>query len=54
MAYLVTSLPPQAAGRTWYRNYCLGAAAILALFFALPYTSAWLAFVNWFRSLPLT
>ena len=54
MAYLVNSLPPQAPGRTWYRNFCLGAAAILALFFAVPYTSAWLAFVNWFRSLPLT
>jgi hypothetical protein len=54
MAYLVNSLPQQAPGRTWYRNYCLGAAAILALFFAVPYTGAWLAFVNWFRSLPLT
>ena len=54
MAYLVNSLPRQAPGRIWYRNYCLGTAAILALYFAVPYTSAWLAFANWFRSLPLT
>lgn len=54
MLCLVISLPPQAPGRSWYRNYCLGAAAVLALFFVVPYTSAWLAFVNWFRVLPLT
>lgn len=54
MVYLVTSLPEQAPGRIWYRNYCLGAVAILALFFAVPYTAPWMAFVNWFRTLPLT
>jgi hypothetical protein len=54
MMYLVKSLPQHAPGRTWYRNYCLGTAATLALFFAVPYTSAWLAFANWFRVLPLT
>ncbi|HUF79805.1 MAG TPA: hypothetical protein VMN03_01620 [Burkholderiales bacterium] len=54
MSYLVNSLPPLAPGRIWYRNYCLGSVAILALFFVVPYTSAWLAFVNWFRVLPLT
>ena len=54
MVYLVRSLPPQAPGRIWYRNYCLGSVAVLALFFAVPYTGAWLAFVNWFRVLPLT
>ncbi len=54
MVYLVNSLPPQTPGRTWYRNYCLGTVAILALFFAVPSTAAWLAFVNWFRVLPLT
>jgi hypothetical protein len=54
MIYLVISLPRQAPGRNWYRNYCLGAVAILALFFAVPYTAPWMAFVNWFRVLPLT
>ena len=54
MVYLVNSLPPNAPGRIWYRNYCIGTVAILALFFAVPYTGAWLAFVNWFRVLPLT
>lgn len=54
MVYLVKSLPPQAPGRTWYRNYCLGTVAILGLFFVVPYTGAWLAFANWFRVLPLT
>ena len=54
MAYLVKSLPQQAPGRIWYRNYCLGTTAVLALYFAVPYTGAWLAFANWFRSFPLT
>lgn len=54
MVYLVKSLPAQVRGRTWYRNYCLGTVSVLALFFVVPYTSAWLAFVTWFRALPLT
>ena len=54
MVFLVKSLPAQVRGRTWYRNYCLGTASILVLYFAIPYTSVWLAFVNWFRVLPLT
>ncbi|MEO8506201.1 MAG: hypothetical protein ABI593_01070 [Betaproteobacteria bacterium] len=54
MALLVGSLPRSANGRTWYRNYCLGASATLALFFAVAHTSAWLAVVLWFRALPLT
>ena len=54
MALLVKSLKPQVPGRTCYRNYCIGTIATLALYFAVPYTGAWLAFVNWFRLLPLT
>lgn len=54
MVYLVNSLPPRAPGRIWYRNYCIGAVATLALYFAVPHAGAWLAFVNWFRVLPLT
>lgn len=54
MFYLVISLPPRAPGRIWYRNYCLGATAVFALFYAVPYTGAWLTFVDWFRALPLT
>lgn len=54
MAFLVRSLPPQVPGRSWFRNYCIGAATVLALFFAVPFAGAWLAFVNWFRVLPLT
>ncbi len=54
MVYLVKSLSQEVPGRIWYRNYCLGTVAILALFFAVPNTAAWLAFVNWFRVLPLT
>jgi hypothetical protein len=54
MVYLVKSLPSHTPGRNWYRNYCIGTAAVLALFFAVPYTGMWLAFVNWFRVLPLT
>jgi hypothetical protein len=54
MAVLVKSLPLQTPGRIWYRNYCIGTVAVLALFFPVPYTAAWLAFANWFRVLPLT
>lgn len=54
MALLVNSLPAHVPGRTWYRNYCLGTVATFATFFAVPYSAAWLAFVNWFRLLPLT
>lgn len=54
MALLVRSTPSFVEGRNWYRSYCIGTLAILALFFAVPYTSAWLVFVHWFRALPLT
>ena len=54
MVLLVRSLPAQVRGRTWYRNFCLGAVLALALYFAIPYIGVWLAFVNWFRALPLT
>ncbi|MEO7246130.1 MAG: hypothetical protein ABIX12_13415 [Rubrivivax sp.] len=54
MAYLVKSLPPQAPGRMGYRNYCLATVSILALYFAVPYTGAWVSFVQWFRASSLT
>ena len=54
MALLVRSLPAQVNGRSAYRNYCLGTVTTFVLFFAVPHTAAWLAFVHWFRALPLT
>ena len=54
MALLTWSLPVSAVGRSSYRNYAIGAVSILALFFAVPYTAGWLAFVHWFRALPIT
>lgn len=54
MAWLVASLPAHTPGRVCYRNYCLGAAAAFALFFAVPTTAPWRAFVSGFRALPLT
>jgi uncharacterized membrane protein YozB (DUF420 family) len=54
MVYLANSLPRAAPGRSAYRNYGLAAAVVLGLFFAVPYTGAWLLFVNGFRALPLT
>jgi hypothetical protein len=54
MVYMVKTLPQQVPGRSWYRNYCLGTAAVFALFFAVPYTDTWLGFVTWFRSIHLT
>lgn len=54
MALLLKSLPAAVAGRNEYRNYCVGAALSFALFFAVPTTNVWGAFVHWFRTLPLT
>lgn len=54
LAFMLRTLPAVARGRHWFRNYCAGAAVVLALFFAVPHTSAWLAFARWFRNLPLT
>ena len=54
MALLVMSLPAAAKGRNWYRNYCMCSILVLALFFVVPYTPAWLDFVQWFRDIPLT
>ncbi|MGE0439527.1 MAG: hypothetical protein AB7L66_03080 [Gemmatimonadales bacterium] len=41
------------AGRA-FRTFAVGATVVLALFFAVPRTGAWLAFGEWFRRLPLT
>lgn len=54
MVLLVKSLPRGTPGRNSYRGFCLGMAAVLALFFVIPYTGFWLGFVEWFRALPLT
>jgi len=54
MIHLLISLPRHAPGRTWYRNYCVGTVAVFILYFVIPYTGAWRAFVEWFRSVPLT
>lgn len=48
------TLPPGAAGRVAYRNFCIGTVAVLALFFVLPHSGVWAAFTRGFRALPLT
>lgn len=54
LAWLAGSLPAKAIGRTWFRNYAIGAVSTLGLFFVVPRMSAWLVVVRWFRDLPLT
>jgi hypothetical protein len=52
--FLWRTLPAGIAGRVAFRNFCVGTVAVLMLFFVLPHTGAWAAFVLWFRALPLT
>lgn len=52
--FLWRSLPAGAAGRTAYRNFCIGTVTVLALFFVLPHSGVWAAFTRGFRALPLT
>ena len=51
---LARQVPGPAAGRQSFRVFAGGAIVALALYFATPYSSSWLAFVAWFRSLPVT
>jgi uncharacterized membrane protein len=51
---MTRGLPPRLRGRSAFAGFAIGAAVALMLFFATPYSSTWLAFVRWFRSLPIT
>ena len=51
---LLWSTPPTTRGLPAFKGYTIGAIAVLALFFVVPYSRAWVAFASWFRSLPLT
>lgn len=51
---LSVTLPPGVRGRTAFHLFSVGTVAVLALYFAIPYSSIWLGFTQWFRSLPIT
>lgn len=54
LAGLLRSLPAGSPGRTAFRNFSAGTAAVLVGFFFIPPTAAWHAVAAWFRALPLT
>ena len=54
LSALYASLPATTQGRPTFAYFALGATAIFAGYFVVPYTSAWQAFATWFRALPLT
>lgn len=51
---LSASLPENAPGRAAFRAFAAGTVGALLLYFLTPYSSAWWAFMSWFRSLPIT
>src|SRR5690606_31575116 len=54
LAVLLASLPRNAPGRGHFA-WCAGiSTALFLLFFAIEHDRTWLAFVAWFRALPIT
>ena len=51
---LSTSLPRLCPGRRAFHVFAVVTVFALLLFFITPYSTAWFAFVSWFRSLPIT
>ncbi len=51
---LSVSLPRASRGRSEFQIFAAGTVIALLLFFATPYSTAWMAFVTWFRALPIT
>lgn len=51
---LAGSLPGNAPGRGGFLLFACATMSLFLLFFAIPYSQAWLAFVEWFRALPIT
>lgn len=54
LVVLAKSLPPALPGRRAFGVFAAGTIAALLLYFLTPYSAGWLAFVAWFRALPLT
>lgn len=51
---LARSLPAAATGRGGFVGFACGVVAALLGFFVVPHTAPWLAFVTWWRALPIT
>lgn len=51
---LSATLSRNAPGRSQFLAFVAGTTIALLLYFATPYSAAWLRFLAWFRSLPLT
>ena len=51
---LSSTLPRGTPGRRTFHAFAVCTVFALLLFFVTPYSTAWFAFVIWFRSLPIT
>ena len=51
---LLRSLPARAPGRGEFGAFTAATVAVLALYFATPYSATWLQWLQGFRSVPLT
>jgi hypothetical protein len=51
---MLISLPSGTRGKVAFQWFAICTITMLALFFVVPGTEAWLAFAEWFRELPLT
>ena len=54
LVILLRTLPRSAPGRPAFRAFSATVALALTAYFLTPHIAAWLDFVQWFRSLPIT
>ncbi len=54
LAVLWRTLPAAAPGRRGFAAYAVVVVGLFLLYGVTPYSSAWLAFLQWFRAWPLS
>jgi hypothetical protein len=51
---MAVTIPKPVRGRAAYWTFSLCTTVVLLIYFATPYSGAWLNFVRWFRALPIS
>jgi hypothetical protein len=54
LVVLVLTLPPLSPGARTFKQFAGTYVMVLALWFAMPESSMWVSFAQWFRQLPIT
>lgn len=54
LVVMAVTIPKSVRGRAAFWTFSLCTAVVLMVYFATPYSEAWLNFVKWFRTLPIT